>query len=135
MLSVVLVFNGIFTAPNDLLMEGGASAVMLADAVPPVPPSTDTTAPVVLVSVPVVEPVMFTANVHPPPTARLAPDRLIVFDPGVAVMVPGVQLPVKPFEVATSIPGGRVSVNPTPVSGTVFAAGLARLNVRVVLPF
>jgi len=133
--SVVFVFSGILDAPNDLLMEGGASTVMPADAVRPLPPSTDTTAPVVLVCAPVVALVIFTANVHAPLTVMVPPARLTLFDPGAAVIVPGLQLPVKPFEVATTMPGGNVSVKPTPVSGTVFAAGLESVKVKVAVPF
>jgi hypothetical protein len=37
--------------------------------------------------------------------------------------------------VATTSPAGNVSVNATPVSDTVFAAGLVIVNVRLVVPF
>jgi hypothetical protein len=49
------------------------------------------------------------------------PDKLIVPDPAVAANVPPHD-PVILFGVATTIPLGRLSVNATPVSATVFAA-------------
>jgi hypothetical protein len=112
----VVPFNGIAAAPNALAIDGGATTLMLADAVPPVPPSVDVTFPVVLFCVPAAVPVTFTAKVHDVLDARLAPVRLITFVACVAVMVPPPQLPVKPFGVATTRPAGSVSLKPTPVS-------------------
>ena len=132
---VVPPFNGILAAPNALVIEGGARTVILADAVAPVPPSTDTTALVVLVTVPVVALVMFTANVQALLSANVAPDKLTLFDPGVAIMLPAVHAPVKPFGFATVTPAGNVSVNPTPVRPTGFTAGFVTVKLRVVVPF
>jgi len=47
-LSVVVVLTGMRPAPNDLLIEGGTTTVTVAEAVDPVPPSAEVTAPVVL---------------------------------------------------------------------------------------
>jgi hypothetical protein len=48
-LNEVVPFNGILAAPKDLIIVGGAAVtVMLAEAVPPVPPSVEVTLPVVL---------------------------------------------------------------------------------------
>ena len=48
-LSEVVPFNGILAAPKNLRIVGGAAVtVMLAEAVPPVPPSVEVTLPVVL---------------------------------------------------------------------------------------
>ena len=44
----VVPFKAIVAAPNALLMEGGATTARFADAVPPVPPFVEVTAPVVL---------------------------------------------------------------------------------------
>jgi len=77
--SEVVPFNGRLAAPNALAMEGGETTLMLADAVPPVPPSTDVTFPVVLFFVPAAVPVTFTANVQLVLDASVAPVRLITF--------------------------------------------------------
>jgi len=45
---LVLPLSGTVDAPNVLLIEGGKVTMMLAEAVPPVPPSVDVTAPVML---------------------------------------------------------------------------------------
>src|SRR5882724_6008341 len=114
--SEVVPFSGRFAAPKALAIDGGATTLMLADAVPPVPPSVDVTFPVVLFCVPAAVPVTFTANVQEVLCARLAPLRLITFVACVAVMVPPPQLPVRPFGVETTRPAGNVSLKPTPVS-------------------
>jgi hypothetical protein len=44
----VVPFNGRLPAPKALAIEGGATTLRLADAVPPVPPSVEVTFPVVL---------------------------------------------------------------------------------------
>jgi len=75
-------------------MEGGATTLTPADAVPPVPPSVDVTFPVVLFFVPAVVPVTFTENVHELFAAMLPADRLTALAPAVAVMVPAPQDPV-----------------------------------------
>ena len=48
-LNVLLLFNAMLMGLNDLVMVGGATTVTLADAVLPVPPLVELTAPVVLV--------------------------------------------------------------------------------------
>jgi len=88
----------------------------------------------VLVCVPEVVPVTFTANVHEAVAARDEPERMTLLDPAAAVMVPPPQLPVKPFGVPTTCPEGRVSEKPIPLSDRP-VLGLERLKVRVVLPF
>src|SRR5438477_643455 len=107
-----------------------ATTVTLAEAVPPVPPSTEVTAPVVLFFVPNVVPVTFTPKVHEAPAASVGPARLRLPDPAVAVIVPPPQLPVGPFGVETTRPAGRVSVKPTPVN--VEALGLVMVKLSEV---
>src|SRR6478735_751466 len=107
---------------------------MLAEAVPPVPPSVEVTLPVVLFCVPAAMPVTLTENVHEAEAARLAPVRLMTFVACVAVMVPLPQLPVSPFGVEITRPAGRVSLNPTPVSATV-VLGLVMVKLSEVEPF
>ena len=63
--------------------------------------------------------------------ARVAPDKLTVPVPAVAVITPPPQVPVRPFGVDMTRPAGTVSVKPTPVSETV-ALGLLMLKVKVV---
>jgi hypothetical protein len=77
--SDVVPFNGRLTAPNALAIDGGDTTLTLAEAVPPVPPSTEVTLPVVLFFVPAVVPVTFTAKVQLVLAARAAPVRLITF--------------------------------------------------------
>src|ERR1700730_6776890 len=65
-LRLVVPFMGIRPAPKVWVIEGGTSTVTLAAAVPPVPPSTDVTVPVVLFCTPLAVPVTLTLNVHDP---------------------------------------------------------------------
>ena len=90
------------------------TTVTLAEAVPPVPPSVDDTAPVVLFLTPAVPPVTFTLNVHEVLAASVAPDKLTRLVPCVAVMVPPPQDPVWPLGVAITRPAGKLSVKPIP---------------------
>jgi hypothetical protein len=133
--SEVEPFNGMVTAPNAFVIEG-ASAVtlMLAEAVPPVPPSVDVTLPVVLFLVPGVVPVTFTANVHEEDAARLAPVKLILPEAATAVIVPPPQVPVRPLGVETARPEGSVSVKPTPLSDVVVLLFWI-VKLRLVEPF
>jgi hypothetical protein len=135
-LSEVDPFSAMLAAPNDFTIVGGAIAatVTLADAVPPVPPSTDVTAPVVLFFVPSVLPVTFTLKVHEALDARVALAKLTLPDPAVAVIVPPPQLPASPFGVETTRPAGNVSGKPTPVN-VVAALGLLMVKLSEVAPF
>jgi hypothetical protein len=106
----------------------------MADAVPPLPASVEVTAPVVFVCVPEVVPVTFTAKVHEEPAAKVAAERLTLFEPAAAVIVPPAQVPVNPLGVATVSPDGKVSVKPTPLR-EMPALGFDRLKVSIVVPF
>jgi hypothetical protein len=134
-LKAVVPFSGIVAVANDLLIEGGSSTVMLADAVPPAPPSTEVTTPVVLFCAPAAVPMTFTLNVHDALMFSVAPVRLTLLPPALAAIVPPPHDPVRPFGVATAMPPGNVSVKPTPVSAIAFAAGFAMVKLRLVLPF
>jgi len=114
--SEVVAFRAMFEGLNTLAIDGGATTLMLAEAVPPVPPSTDVTLPVVLFCVPAAIPVTFTEKVHDALAASDAPVRLITFVFCVAVIVPPPQAPVRPLGVETTRPAGKVSLKPTPVS-------------------
>jgi hypothetical protein len=108
--------------------------VRLAEAVLPVPPLVELTAPLVLLKTPVVAPVTFTVTVQDEAVAIVPPLKLMLPEPAVAVAVP-TQVPPKPFGVATTSPVGSVSVNATPASATVLAAGLVSVKVSVETPF
>jgi hypothetical protein len=112
----VVPFSAIPVAPKALAIDGGATTLILAEAVPPVPPCVEVTLPVVLFLVPAVVPVTLTEKVHELLAAIVAPERLMVPDPAVAVIVPPPQVPVRPFGVETTRPVGNVSVKPMPLS-------------------
>src|SRR5260370_8406001 len=76
-----------------------AATVTLAEAVPPIPPSTDVTALVVLIFVPNVVPVTVALKVHEALPARLAPVKLMLPDPPAPVISPPPQLPLTPSAV------------------------------------
>ncbi len=112
--SVLLPFGATALGANAFAIEGGATTPTLAVAVPPVPPSVEVTAPVVLVCVPPAVPVTFTENVHEPLAARVAPERLTTLVACVAVIVPPPHVPVRPFGVEITSPAGKVSAKPMP---------------------
>jgi len=132
-LRLVVPFGGIVAAPNTFVIAGGCTTVRLADPVPPLPPSVDVTAPVVLFCAPAAVPVTFTLNVHDALAASVAPVRLTLPDAATAVIVPPPQAPVTPLGVAIRRPAGSESVNPTPVSVWP-ALGLLTVKLKVVAP-
>jgi hypothetical protein len=132
--SEVVPLTGMVAAPKALLIAGALATVRLAVAVFPVPPFVELTLPVVFVNCPVAVPVTFTTSVQVVLTAIVEPVRDTLPEPGTAVAVPP-QLFVSPFGVATTSPTGRVSVNATPVSAAVLAAGFVVENVNEVVPF
>lgn len=111
----VVPFSGTAAAPKALAMDGGATTLMLADAVPPAPPSLEFTFPVVLFCVPAAMPVTFTEKVQELLGASVAPARLMTFVPCADVMVPPPQLPASPFGLEITKPAGNVSLNAVPV--------------------
>lgn len=127
---LVVPLTGTLAAPKALLIEGGATTVRPADAVLPVPPLLEVTLPLVLVYCPDVAPVTVTLNWHWLLVLMPAPDNVIPVG-AVVVSVPP-QTVAELF--ATVKPVGSVSLNPTPVSATGFAAGLVAVNVRDVVP-
>ena len=114
-LSEVVPFSAMPEAPNALLMDGGATTARLAEAVPPLPPFVEATAPVVLFCAPAAVPVTFTEKLHELLATSVAAERLITLEPCVAVIVPPPQVPVRPLGVETKSPAGRVSLNAIPV--------------------
>lgn len=79
-------------------------------------------------------PVTFAETVQEVFGARVVPTSVTAPEPATAVAVPEHVL-VNAFGVATTNPGGRLSVNAIPVSEIVFAAGFAIVNVKLVEPF
>src|SRR5580704_16254572 len=112
----------------------GPATMRLAEAVPPLPASVEVTALVVFFCVPEIVPVTFAAKMHEAPAARAALERLTLFDPAAAVIVPPPQFPVKPLGVLTTCPEGNVSVKPMPLR-ELAVLGFERLKVSDVLPF
>jgi hypothetical protein len=125
--------NEMLAAPNAFAIEGGATTVTLADAVPPVPPCVDVTAPVVLFCAPAVIPVTFTVKLQDALAANVPLDKLTLVEPATAAPVPP-QVLANPFGVATTSPAGKESVNATPVSARL-AFGLLIEIVSDVPPF
>lgn len=120
-------------APKTFEIVGGATTVMLA--VPGLlDPDWLELAVTLLIHTPPAMPFTVTDSLQDLPTASVTPDRLMVEEPAVAVAVPP-HLLVSPLGEATTRPAGRLSVNVTPVSEEVFAAGLVSVKVRVVVPF
>lgn len=126
--SEVVPFTLMDAGLNTLAMDGGASTLTLAEAVPPVPPSVELTLLVVLFCSPAAVPVTFTENVHEEFAAMVPPVRLITLVPAVAVMVPPPQLPVRPFGVDITSPAGRVSVKAIPVRAIALLFVMVKLS-------
>jgi len=131
-LRLVEPFNGMLPVPNALLMRGGATTVIEALAVLPVPPSVELTV-TLLVFAPAVVPVTFTDTMQLALDDTVPPDKLTEPDPLTAVAVPP-QVLFKFAGEATTRPAGRLSVKPIPVSA-IPVFGLLMLKVSEVVPF
>jgi hypothetical protein len=131
--SEVEPFSGTLAAPNALIITGGATTVMLAFDVFPVPPSVEVTCTLLFFTLAVV-PVTFAESVHEEFVARVPPARLSTPDPAIAVATPP-QVLVRALGVATTSPAGKLSVNATPVSEIALLAGFVIVNVSDVDPF
>src|SRR5438477_249399 len=130
----LVAFNAMVVGVKALLSVGGAITLMVADAVPPVPPSVEVTWPVVLFWSPPAVPSTFTENMHDPEAASVAPVRLTTLVAWVAVIVPPPQVPLRPLGVATTKPAGSVSLKPTPLREAP-PFGLVMVKLREVAPF
>ncbi len=126
------------TCFNRLSDGVGDFTTRVAVAVFPVPPSVEDTLPVVFTlaegfgSGSVRVPTTSTENVQEELAARVAPLKLIVDEPAIAVMVPAPQLPERPFGVATTTPLGKGSLNSTPLNET-NGFGLLMVKCRLVV--
>src|SRR2546427_2312651 len=124
--------SAILPPPNALMITGGATTVIAALEVLPVPPLVELTC-TLLFFTPDVVPVMFTEMVQEEPGAREAPVKLTLEDPSAAVAVP-LQVLLRSPGVATTKPLGRLSVKAVPFRVRL-ALVLLRVNVRLVVPF
>src|SRR5271165_3506001 len=113
-------------------MTGGATTMMLAEAVFPFPPSTEVTLLVVLFSTPATAPFTTMFNVHVPRGGSVIP--LAVRALAVNVSTEAGHAPPDVTGPRAASPEGRVSVKPTPVSVTV-VFGFVIVKVRVVFWF
>lgn len=111
--SDVVPFTLMSEGLKDFAIIGGATTNKVALPLPPLPPSFELTAEVVLFFTPAVVPITFNDIVHAELAAIIPPDKLIV--PAAAAAVPPHEL-VKPLGEETTRPAGKVSVNPTPVN-------------------
>jgi hypothetical protein len=130
--TVVVPFSGMLAAPNAFEIVGGATTVIDAFEVLPVPALVEV-AWTLLFFTPAVVPVTFTEIVQLAAGARVAPDKLTEEDPATAVAVP-LHVLVRPLGVATTNPAGRLSVKATPLIVR-FAFVLLSVKVRLVVPF
>ena len=136
---VVMAPGVIVVGLNDLVIAGGATTVNVAVLlVDPVPTSVEVMALVVLSFVPAVVPVTATVNVQDDPAAgeavSVAPDRVTLLLPAVAVIIPLPHEPVTLGVAATSTPAGRLSTKPTPVRAFV-VFGLLIVKLKVLVAF
>src|SRR6266849_4602592 len=116
-------------------MVGGVATVKVAVLLTaPVPPLVELTAPVVLLFTPDVVPVTFTVSVQLVLIPTVPPDKEMTPVLAAAVTDPP-QVFATPGVLATVNPDGSVSLNATPASETVLAAGFVIVNVTVVVPF
>jgi hypothetical protein len=79
--SEVVAFKAMLLGLKALAIDGGATTLIKAEAVPPLPPSVEVTLPVVLFCVPAAIPVTLIENVQLVFAARVAPLKLITFVP------------------------------------------------------
>lgn len=131
-LRLVEPFSGMLAAPKAFAMVGGATTVIEALEVFPVPPLVEVTW-TLLFFTPAVVPWTLIETVQLASGARDAPLKLTDEEPATAVAVP-LQVVLRLFGVATTSPAGRLSVKATPFSVR-FWLVLLTVNVRLVVPF
>jgi hypothetical protein len=119
-------------APKVLVMEGGPTTVIFAVDVLPVPPLVELTVTELLTTAGVV-PVTLTENIQLAFAASVAPVRVTLVAPAVAVIVPPPQVPVKLLGVETTNPAGMLSVIEMPLTEAVMF-GLVMVKLRVAVP-
>jgi hypothetical protein len=125
-------FSGMLAAPKALLMVGGATTVIDALEVFPVPALVDVTW-TLLFFTPAVVPCTFTETVQLAFLISVAPLKDTDEDPSTALAVPPHVL-FRLLGVVTTSPAGRLSVKATPFRVR-FWLVLVRVNVSEVVPF
>ena len=133
--SEVVAFSAIDVGLKAFAIDGGAMTLIVAALdVPPMPPSVELTAPVVLLLAPAVVPVTLTEKVQELLAAIVPPDSVTKPDPAVAVIVPDPHVPVRPLGVETTKPAGNESLKAIPVKAVV-VFGFETVKLRLVDPF
>jgi len=99
--SRVVLFSRMLDVPNPLVIIGGAATVRVAEAVLPVPPFVELTAPVVLFLTPAVVAVTATETTHELLAAIDPPLNVRVISPGEGENVPPLQVPIALGVLAT----------------------------------
>lgn len=115
-----------------LVIVGGESAASVAEAVRPVPPLVELTAPVVLTRFPAAVADTLTEIVQLLLAATEPPLRLIEVDVEVAPLTVPPQLFESEGVVATCRPVGKLSLTARPVRVTVLPVGFVMVSVIVV---
>ena len=132
-LSEVEPFSGMLDAPKAFAMVGGATTVMEAFAVLPVPAFVEV-ACTLLFFTPAVVPWTFTVTVQLEFGRSDWPLRLTEPEPGVAVIGPGAA-PAHNCRCGNNQAGRQVISKPAPGNGQVLVVLLSRVKVRLVVPF
>src|SRR5215471_18056454 len=130
--SVEVPFNGMLVGLNALLIVGGATTVIEAFEVLPVPALVEVACTLLFLT-PAVVPWTSTETVQLAPGARLTPVRLTDEEPPTPVAVPP-QVLVRFGVEATTRPAGKLSVKATPFSVKLTLV-LLMVKVRLVVPF
>jgi hypothetical protein len=125
---LVVPFNGMLAAPKALISTGGATTVMEAFDVFPVP-KLDVTWTLLFLT-PAVVPVTVTTTVHDADAASVPAVKVAWPEVGVAAVPP--QPLLTAFDTVS--PAGMLSVNAIALSATLLF-GLAIVNVSEVVPF
>jgi hypothetical protein len=120
------------TCFNTRIAGEAALTVSVSEAVLPVPPFVEETAPLVLAKLPVLGAVTVVVTLQEEPAPIDAPLKLMLLTPAVAVNVPPQVLIVPTGVVLTTVPG-YVSEKATPVSA-LFWFGFVRVKVSVEVP-
>src|SRR5687768_3086943 len=111
----------------------GALTVKVFEAVFPVPPLVEATAPLVLAYVPTLAAVTLTVTVHDPPADTVPPLRLTLPPFAAAMTVPPEQVVAPPGVPVFCKPAGYISENATPVRA-LFRFGFVIVKVSVDVP-
>lgn len=134
MVRVDVPFGATVVGENAFVMVGGAKTFNVAEAVRPVPPSVELTAPVVLAFAPAVVPRTLTLIVQLLPAVAIAPP----VKPMLVAPIVGAKVPPQEFDetsgLETSRPAGKVSLMAIPVSPPGLPAGLVMTMLSVDWP-